>query len=240
MKKITKDTQTIIKNAVEIASTIGIETMVLDGLSLRGENKELGVCIIMPTKDIPLQFDSLGISRVPLLKSRMQMLDKSDVSFDIFKKDEEDIIVSTLKFVQGRTSMSFKCADPKLISAPKVINDPIFYEMQLIDGDVETIIKGISSMSSETLNVSTEGDKIFVKISDKEGDMFSHELEGDVSLLDDTAPALNKSYKSKTLRTIFTNYIRKDENNILPISVTRRGIMRISVLNMFIYVFPER
>lgn len=240
MKKITKDTQTIIKNAVEIASTLGIETLVMDEISLRGENKELGVCIIMPTKDIELEFNSIGISRVPLLKSRMQLLDKSDITFDTFKRDSDDIIVASLKFAQGRTALSFKCGDPKLIQAPKVINDPLFYEMNLIDGDVETIIKGIGTMSSEGINFSTTDEKIFIKISDTEGDMFVHELEGDATLLDDSAPSLNKTYKAKTLRTIFTNYIRKDDNNILPVSVTRRGIMRISVLNMHIYVFPER
>jgi len=240
MAKIKNETLLLLKNAVEISSTLGVETMVMDGISLRGENKELGVAIIMPTKDIDLEFDAIGIGRIPLLKSRMQMLDAADVTFDIFKRDTDELFVSNIQFKQGRTKLSFKCADPKMISAPKVINDPIFWEMQLNDADVQTLIKGIGTMSSEVVNFTSEDQKMTVKISDTEGDMFAHELEGEVTIVDDSAPSLCKSYKAKTLRTIFTNYIRKDENSILPISVTRRGVMRISVLNMFIYVFPER
>ena len=240
MKKITKETQTIIKNAVDIASTLGIESMVMDTISLRGENKELGIAIIMPTKDISLEFEAIGLGRVPLLKNRMAMLDKSDITFEVFKKDEDTNIVASLKFTQGRTNLSFKCADPKMIQAPKVINDPIFYEMQLNEEDVQIVVKGIGTMSSETINWANTDETIFLKISDTEGDMFTHELDGKITLLDDTAPSLNKTYKAKTLRTIFTNYIRKDDNNILPISITRRGVMRIPVLGMFIYMFPER
>lgn len=240
MKKLTKETQTIIKNAVDIATTLGIESLVIDSFSLRGENKELGIAIIMPTKDVTLEFEAIGIGRVPLLKSRMQLLEKSDITFDVFKKDEETNIVANLAFVQGRTKLAFKCSDPKMIQAPKVINDPIFYEMQFNDEDVKTAINGIGTMSSEAINFSNTDDTIFLKISDSEGDTFSHELESKLVLLDDTALSLNKSYKAKTLRTIFTNYIRKDDNNILLVSITRRGVMRISVLGMFIYMFPER
>lgn len=238
--KITKETQKIIRNAVEIATTLGVESLVMDTFSLRGENKELGIAIIMPTKDMELEFDAIGLGRIGLLKTRLQMLSDAEIQFDVMNKDSEDKVVSNLKMVSGRTKIGFKCHDPKLINAPKAINDPVFYEMHLSSADVETIVKGIATMSSETVNFSTEKETIFVKISDVQGDMFTHELDTSVDIKDDTACSLSKTYKSKTLRTIFTNYIRKDDNHILPISITRRGVMRISVLGMNIYLFPER
>lgn len=238
--KITKPTQLILKNAVDIATVLGVENMVLDAISLRGGNQELGVAIIMPMKDRELEFDSMGLSRINLLKARMQMLEDADVTFETFQKEADLVIVASLKFAMGRTKLSFKCADPRLIQAPKAINDQITYEMQLSDGDVQTIIKGIATMTSDVVNFSNDDEKIFIKISDTEGDTFAHELEGGITILDDTASILCKSYKAKTLRTIFTNYIKKDDNNILPISITRRGVMKILVLNMSIYVFPER
>lgn len=240
MNKLTKQTQLTIKNAVEIASTLGVESIVMDEISLRGENKELGVAIILPMADVDVEFDSIGITRVALLKSRLQMLENPKITFQTLPSTEDELHVASLDFEQGRTKISFKCGDAKRIQAPKSINDAIFYEMQLNDEDVQVIIKGINSMASDVVNFGTEDENILIKISDSTGDMFTHQLEGTVTVLDDTAPALCKSYKAKTLRTIFTNYIRKDENTILPIAITRRGVMRISVLNMYIYLFPNR
>jgi hypothetical protein len=237
--KITKETQKIIKNAIEIATTLGVENIVMDKFSLRGENKELGIAIILPTQDMDLEFDAIGLGRIALLKSRLQMLDGAEIQFDTMDKSDATI-VSKLTIALGKTKIGFKCQDPKLINAPKAINDPIFYEMNLNESDVETLIKGIGTMSSDTVNFSTDDDTIFVKISDVQGDMFTHELDSKVELKDDSAPSLSKSYKSKTLRTIFTNYIRKDDNNILPLSITRRGVMKLVILGMNIYLFPER
>lgn len=238
--KMRKDTQQLIKNAVDIASVLGVESVVMDSFSLRGENKELGIAIMMPTDDITLQFDAIGIGRVLLLKNRLQMLDDATIEFEFMGDGQEEKNISRLTLSVGRTSVGFKCHDPRMIKAPKSITDPVFYEMNLEDADVETIIKGIANMATDTINFSTDEETIVVKISDVNGDVFSHELNSTVEIKDDTAGSLSKSYKSKTLRTIFTNYIRKDDNSILPISITRRGIMRISVLGMGIYVFPER
>lgn len=239
-KMITKETESIIRNAVDIASTLGIESIVMDGFSLRGENKELGIAIIMSTKDLNLEFDAIGIGRVNLLKSRLQLLQSAKIEFDCMPKDDESTVVSNLKIISGRTKIGFKCQDPRKIVAPKGIADPIFYKMELKDEDIQLIIKGISTMSSDTMHFNTDAQKISVSISDIEGDIFSHQLDGTVTIVDDSAPSLSKSYRSKTLKTIFTNYIRKDDNEVLPISITRRGVMCIQVLGMNIYLFPER
>lgn len=230
----------MLQNAVEIGSTLGIERIVIDSFSLRGENKELGIAVIMPTKDQELEFTALGIGRVALLKSRMLMFPDSSIQYEKMDLDGDDVVVSNLKIVNGNTKVGFKCHDPKLINAPKAIKDPVHYTMTLTTSDVETVIKGISTMSAENINFSTDDDDVFVKISDSQGDMFSHKLQSSVERESDEVGSLSKTYKSKTLRTIFTNYIRKDDNKVLPISITRRGVMCITVLDMTIYLFPER
>lgn len=238
--KITKGTQQIIRNAVGVATTLGIESIVIDKFSLRGENKELGIAMIMPTKHIDLEFTALGLGRIALLKNKLQLLSNATISFDVMNKDEEDVVVSKLKLVDGKTKIEFKCHDPKFINAPKSINDPVYFNMEFAPTDVELIVKGVSTMASDTINFSTEDDAVYAKISDIHGDNFSHELSTILKLEDDNAGSLSKTYKSKTLKTIFTNYIRKDDNQILPISITRRGVMKITVMEMDIYLFPER
>lgn len=239
--KLSNNTQKIIKNAVDVASTLGIESIVIDAFSLRGENKELGIAIIMPTAGVDLEFDALGIGEVGTLKNRLKLLESGALSVEY--KDSvnpDELMVSMLSLKEGRTTADYKCHDAKLISAPKSINDPTAYEMQFADADVSRIIKGIGSMNSTSIHFSTLNGALLAKISDTRGDMFTHELETTFTALLDDSGELSKSYKSKTLAVIFNNYIRKDDNTSLPVSITKRGVMRITVLDMNIYIFPER
>lgn len=238
--KLKKETQLLIKNAVDVASTLGIESIVMDGISLRGENKELGVVIIMPTKDLELGIDAIGIGNVPSLKTRLHLLDDSEIKIDRMERYTEEVMVGKLTMTTGRTKVTFKCADPKMISAPKIINDPVFYKMLMKDTDVETSVKGITTMGSDFVTFISEDDNVSIKISDKNGDMFTHDLDTEFEIVDPSAAALAKTYKAKTLKTIFTNYIRKDDYDILPIMITKRGVMKLTVLGLGIYLFPER
>lgn len=241
-KKFTPETIKIIKNAVEIASTLSVESIVMDKFSLRGENKEMGIVLIMPTKDdIDLEFDAIGIGRVQLLKNRLNLFDNASLSFSLFDKGEDTDTVSAIFMKKDKTKLSFKCADPRFINAPKAINDPVHYRLKMTEQDAQILMKAVSTMSSETINFSVEdGGEVVVKISDKEGDMFSHEMGGSLSVDPDANGTFSKSYKSKTLRTIFSNFIKKDDSTILPISITKRGVMRLDVLGIGIYIFPER
>lgn len=230
----------ILKNAIDVASVLGIDAIVMDKFSLRGENKELGAVIIMPTDKLDLEIDAIGVSNIGSLKNRMNMMGDADITYQLMEKYEDEKIVGQIKLTQGRTKISFKCADPKMIVAPKSINDPSHYKLHLIDEDVETVIKGIGTMGSEYITFVTEEGKSFFKIADTQGDLFSHELDASIEYIKDDGVELTKTYKAKTLRTILTNYIRKDDTTLLAVEVTRRGIMKLSVLGMTIYLFPER
>lgn len=234
------ETQKIIKNAVDVATVLGIEAVVMDKFSLRGENKELGVVIIMPTSDIDLEIDAIGLGNIGALKNRMSMLNDANITYQLMDKYDDEKIVGQIKLSQGRTNISYKCSDPKMIRAPKIINNPTRYKLHLKEEDVQTVIKGIGTMASEYVTFVTEEGKSFFKISDNQGDLFSHELDASIDYIEDDGVELTKTYKAKTLRTIFTNYIRKDDATLLPVEVTSRGIMKLLVLGMTIYLFPER
>lgn len=238
--KLTKQTKTILQNAIEIGTTLGIENLVMDSFSLRGENKELGIAVIMPTKGISLEFDAIGLGRIGTLKNKFSILTDPTIDFELSDRRPNENIVSKLRITSGKTKIEFKCHDPAYINAPKAINDPVFYEMTLSETDIALIIKGMSAMSTDTISFSVESDIASITINDIQGDNFYHELTTNIEKIDDSADTLSKTYKSKTLKIILNNYMRKDDNNMLPIAITRRGVMRISVLDMNIYLFPER
>lgn len=237
--KLNKEIIDILKNGLEIGYALGIESIVMDEISMRGENRDTATNIIYNTEHVKIPFDAIGIGRVSLLRSRLTMFKDSEVVATIKDKDGQQN-VSEVLIKNGRTSAGFRCQVPSRIRAPKRIKDTVIYNLTLNDDDIERINKGINTMSSEKVIVYVEEGKAIVGISDKEGDVFTHEIEGGYTVASDDAPnSFNQTYKSKTFKTILMNYMKKDDNEILPISITSRGVMKFQVLGIDIYLFGE-
>lgn len=240
MKKLDKKIINVIQDGIEIGAALGIESIVMDNISLRGENSETSTNIIFNTDGLDFPFDAIGIGRVSLFKTRLAMFTDPTVEVTVEERNDQ-LMASNVHIKHGRTSAGFRCQDPSRIKAPKRIKDEVVYELHLNDDDITRINKGIGTMSSEIVNFYIEDDKMIVGVSDKEGDIFTHEIEGGYSVVSDNATrSFSKTYKSKTFKTIVMNYMKKDNNEILPISITSRGIMKVEVLGIDIYLFPER
>lgn len=240
MKILDEKIITILRNGMEIGNALGIESIVMDSISMRGENRDTSTNIIFNMEDYELPFDGMGIGRVPLLRSRLAMFDSPEIKYELVEKDDQTI-VSSIHIKHGRTSAGFRCQLPSRIKAPKRIKDEVIFSLHMNEDDVIRINKGIATMSSENVNVIIDDGKIVIGISDIDGDIFTHEIEGGYIVESDSAPVtFNKTYKSKTFRTILTNYMKKDDNEILPISITARGVMKVVILGIDIYLFAER
>lgn len=239
MKKLNNELINIIRNGIEIGTALDIEAIVLDSTSMRGENRDSATNIIFNMEDYELPFDGIGIGRTQLFKKRLAMFASPEVLYDTSDRDGQTI-VSEVTIKNGRTSAGFRCQVPSRIRAPKRIKDNVIFNLTLNDDDIDRINKGINTMSSEKVIVYVEEGKAVVGISDKEGDVFTHEIEGGYTVASDDAPnSFNQTYKSKTFKTILMNYMKKDDSEILPISITSRGVMKFQVLGIDIYLFGE-
>lgn len=237
---LNKEIYQLLTNAVELSTVLGIEKVVLDNISLRGQNKEDGIAIIKSSKDLDMDFDAIGLGRLSELKSRINVFKSPTITYETTVKNELTNIIK-LNFKENKTKIGYRCYEPRLIEAPKAINDPVFYSMEINENDIEFIIKGITTMGSSCVNFTIEPDNknLVINISDNEGDMFTHTVDT-VPEINEDASILSKSYKSKVLRTIFNNYIKKDERETFTISITKRGVMLLVVNDISVYLFPER
>lgn len=241
MKDLGIETEIIIRNAVDIATTLGIESMVIDSFSLRGQNIENGVIMIKSMKDATLEFDSIGLGRLATLKNRLNVFGKPTIKYELLTTDTTQNIVAKLKISESRSSITYRCQAPNLIKAAKAVNDPEFCKIVFKDDDVKTLLRGIGVIENVAVNITVEDAGVKITVAEKEGDAFTHDLCDDAIYSTDKDDILSKTYKSQVLKIILSNYIKKDEEaEVLTASITQRGILRFQVLDLDIYLFPER
>lgn len=241
MKELTQKTELVIRNAIDIATTLGIETMVIDSFSLRGQNIDNGVIMIKSMKDHKLEFDSMGLGRLNALKNRLNLFGKPSIKYDVVDEDASQSVVAKLKIAEGRSSVTYKCQAPNLIKAAKAINDVDYCKLVFKDEDVKTLLKGVGVIENISVNITIDDETVKITVSEKEGDSFTHELLVSATYLSDKTDIISKSFKSQVLKIILSNYIKKDESaEVLTATITQRGIMRFEILDLNIYLFPER
>lgn len=238
--KLTNNTQNLLTSALEIANTMGMDALILDKTSLRSHNKQDGIALIMPTKNMDLEFDSIAVGRVDVLLQRLKTFKDCHIEYDLMQNQTEDQkVVANVKIVSGKTKLGYKCHDPARLSIIKGINDADAYEITFNSFDVKAIVNGINAMKSDFIHLGSDDDTVNVKISDSQGDFFSHEMPRAIESLTDSNQSLTKTYKCKLISKILNKCIEKNLDKI-DIKITKRGIMIVPSNNMNIYVFPER
>ena len=120
-KKLSSGTLNLMRDAISTSTILGIERLVIDGHSLRGESQENGTMMLLPFPDgTELEFGAIGISRVPVLKARLRLLGDDGVIIPEYKtRDSGEQFIFRLSLQKAKTKIDFKCADPAQIKAPK-------------------------------------------------------------------------------------------------------------------------
>ncbi len=229
----------IIMDVVGVCSALSMESVVIDQHSIRCENKEMGIIAIHPNtnKTVPI---SMAIGRLQALRKRMGMFQEGiSFTYNQVDQDDADPFISELGMSHGRTKVLFRCADPKMIKAPKALKSPVVANVTLEKQDLLDLNKAIAVMGLAGINFSSpNGEDLVIAASDTEGDMFKINLESSVSLLDDTA-TVNCTFPADRLKLV-TKLLEKWVDDSFEIGITDRGIL-VSQINGFnIYTFPDR
>ena len=237
--KLTAFSKAFLKNAINVSSVLGIEAFVIDGISLRGSDQSRGIAMILSTDGLEFGFNNLGVSRIPILKSRLTLLENAEVEFHTIDKGNDTLYVSTLEFSKGRTKTSFRCADPTTIKAAKSINDPVVFSVTATKEDIEMICRAIGSLKAEYATVTSDDDmNCSFKMSDTDGDGFTHVLANKMELVDDAQGSLAKSYRTDVLRPILQAAIGNGASEV-TLEFTKRGPIRLLVSEIPVYIFPK-
>lgn len=226
---------------ITLAKTIGIESIIIDKESVRGQSDD-GVFIITEHDIQQFKDTPIGISRVSVLNSRLNLIGDAKklpkVELDFKERDNGDKIVLRLIIKNNRTSLDFKCADPLLIKAKKVLKDALIYQFDLSDETIDLMIRSNSAMQTDKIKMILESNKIYFNINDAEGDSLKHLVSETITLSDPTKNTFIVNLKHKIVLPLFKLALKeKDKLNIKISDI--RNVVTFELNGINVYIMPE-
>jgi len=231
-----------IKHVLEVLSSVGVEETVFeptdDGKTqIRGSNKDRTI-IVFDTIDEQIGKHPMGVQSVKGLLSRIQLFDDSKASIEY---EDSDDVVTNIKVKQGRKKVSYRCADPSSVIAPKKVpgdmdeEDRIAFDKEYTD----YLSQAIASMSytgdkaerTISISVSDEG-TASVSIFDGEDDSFTDEISVEYDKTD------KASWEVVPFQRVMKQSVERSDDDQCTLFVTEHGVAVFDVDILKIIVAP--
>lgn len=240
--KLSNDTIAKLNHIVSAADMIGINGIIIDKESIRGQSEDNSIIVVekdyLPTMD----FDAIGISRVKVLQSRLALISKNNdkpfsIEAKIKEKDSGERTVLSLSIKDNKTTVEFKCMDPAYIKAPKNLKSPIQYSFNITADSVDFMSRSNSAMSHKNIAFECRDNTVTFKLTDVEGDALTHVVATDVTIIDEND---SKEFFFKFNKNIISLLkLALKEADTVKINLTKRGILNIKISNINVYLVQD-
>jgi len=243
MITLSEETKSIITSAVKYCSLVKISSLLIDKSGIRAKQDATAVYLIEPGDFNFLEFDTLYITRIESLAPRIKMFESSkkryDLCIDVKELDNEDTLVKSLTLKNEQTQISFGCSVlPEKSRLPKKVNDPLFYEFECQKESLDVLSKGISAMGASLIKIYTDDGGVSCKVKDIESDSLKHTLASEYKYLSkDADEEFEFEYDFKGLLPLLKEAAQEESK--FTIQLTRRGIIRLYINDLSIYIFAE-
>lgn len=230
--KLDETTIALIEEATRTAHSLGIDDIIFDKGRVRCMSEERTVVIIQDLVDFEMPFESLGITRIGLFLSRLNIVkDQADYSISI-KSDDADVVQSMTMSCKG-TKIEFRCSGAGTINAPKSVSDPSECIITL-DRSVDSIIsKAQSAMGATNITIINNKDGITFKMIDVNSDTFTHNVPCQYSVDNDIDYHFSNNYPIKLVLQLFKGV----ENP--KFAVGQKGILRAKLNGITTFILPQ-
>jgi hypothetical protein len=233
--KITPELVKYIQNAIKLAQLVGIEELIIEPGMVRGMDTARTVAIIQDS-DVPeLPCGALGITRLNVLNSRINVVGgMEDFNVDVTVKDGTTHAFSLTLKAKG-TKIDYRCGDPTLIQAKRKINDPLRYKVSITPEMVDLLNKGMSAMSATSVAIICNSEGVSFELVDNNNDIFKHVFAETVETVDgslmDTPPKFAYRYSAKLLLSVL-----KKEPTYFEIGTV--GLLKVVVDGLSVLLIP--
>ena len=243
--KLDEGSRNIIVFAAKYCNLVKIESVFITKEVITAKQDETAVYLVEPGDYDFLEFDTLYIDRISSLAPRIKLFESNKKGFEIEAviKDAAngEKWVQQLIFKNSRTSVKFNCGNPARLNRdkmPRVINETLYYRFQLTKDSLDTLSRGLSAMGASTMKIFTENGAVLCDVKDVEGDILCHKIAEDFTPLDSNSEDdFEYEYSFKTMVPLFREAMK--ENDSFDVEITRRGIMKLEVNSLSLYVIPE-
>lgn len=228
-----------IENVVKTAQLVKIGNIIIEPDRVRAIDEENTV-ILFQEKDVPIMpFGSIGLNRIDTFTNRMsvaQSIDNFELEAVVEEGDPKNVFARALTMKAKGIKLDYRCANPATIRAPKTINDTIKYSVEMNPAAVLLMQKGQSAMGSDEITFVGNDDGVSFEVTDVNSDKMEYKFADSVQkeVEGDRAPAkFMHKYPIKTITTLFK------EVSTARFYLTTKGILRVTVHNLDMYVLPR-
>lgn len=222
-----------IVNTLRICKALGIESVILEKDMVRGTHADKTVAVIH-VDDVPeFPFESIGLTRLPDLLSRIDIASSQEGFFiDAIAKPDTHYIFSLTIKAKG-TKIDYRCADPIRIDAKRKMNDVMKYRITLSEGVVAMLHKGISAMSAEKASIISNSEGLSFELVDAANDVFKYSFPTLAESLDgETDVKFAHRYNAKLLLSVFR------DNPTGTFEIGQGGALKIQLSGVTTYLVP--
>jgi len=231
--KISQDIIDFIETVVKTGQSVNIDNVIIESDMVRAIDDARTVVLYQST-DVPeLPFGSIGLNRIGVFLSRLDIAkNRDDFTLDVIVGEGDEYARSILMRGTG-TKIDYRCANPATIQAPRQINDKLAFRVNLNTEAVDLLNRGAVAMGSETVAVIGD-DGVSFELTDVNGDVFKHTFTANIEFLTENPnDTFSHKYPVKTLLSLF----KQNPNGYFEIG--EKGILSITVNGLDIYVLPQ-
>ena len=227
---------------LKLASTIGIERLVIGNDMIRGIDEGRTAGIVMSTvkddgtKEIDLNSKTVAITRVKMLLSRLNVI-KTQGDLKIETEENGNDIVS-LNLSGGKSKTTFRCATVDSVKGvPKSASDVMTWEIEIPSSFVSTLIQADASIASDGINFNSDNSKLIITMTDSNNDNINFEFdENDPVKLIGSGTNFSNKYPSKSIITLFKEAAKF--NDVIKLKMGVGGLLMISIDSFEFFIVP--
>ena len=234
--KLTQEQQQSFVNIINTATSAGIEAIVF-------QNKDIGVasgirdgsCAIVVRNDVPPISMKMGLTRLPQLKKRLDLMNGAKMEMTLKESDRGEITL--MDFVNGKTKTQYRCSASANIKAPATIADPGVLGLVTVNKEELTMaLNGVRAMGATqvVIKVSDATGVVSIDMTDS-NDKFSVELEQAIQFEEPDSAAFY--YESG----IFSSLLKAalGANDSLSFAVGTSGTIQFELNNCELSIFAQ-
>lgn len=236
--KIDQASLAYIQNVVRTAELVKIGNIIIEPDRVRAIDEDRTV-VLFQDKNVPVMpFGAVGLNRIDVFSSRYELAkSNSGFSIDIVVEanDPANTFARSITMKADGMKIDYRCANPATIAAPKALNDAVKYKVKMTAEAVLNIQKGQSAMGADELTFVGNSDGVSFEMSDINSDKLEYKFADKVETVDGTEGEAKFIHKYP-IKTLFPLFKANPDGYFY---LTTRGMMKVVVNNLDIYVLPR-
>jgi hypothetical protein len=232
--KLTSEIIETIKCMIDAANVAKITNIILEKNLIRGIDDKNTV-IIWHNHDIKdLPFEAIGINRLDVFTPRLRLVyDQPNFGVDAVVSERDKSVTQLVMKCQG-TKVDYRCANPKIVKAPKAKNDIMRYSAKITPETVQFLTRSEAAMKMDFLTLISNPDGVKFEIVDTNGDVLSHTFDGKAENIEGEEDfAFVCRYPMHLVLSLF----KKVTDGIFYVG--KRGMLKVTINGIDLYVLPQ-